>query len=122
MSVNRENVTWQSSNGKWNLAFYDFYNVRGDDDEDFDPEWDVEYTDDFNWVSTGHATREAADNSWMGANPGGGTHIEFTPENAKYCAALDAKAAAFRIAQDKAVAELAAHSHAAYWASPYRRY
>jgi hypothetical protein len=119
MSRNRENVTWQSSNGKWNLAFYDWYEVNQDDD-DFDPEWDVEYTDDFNWASTGHATREAAESSWKGANPGGGTHIEYSPETAKQCDGLDAKAAAYRIAQDKATTEHAALL--AHQVSAFRRY
>lgn len=118
MSQNRENVTWQSSNGKWNIAFYDFYYVN-QDDEDFDPEWDVEYTEDFNWVSTGHATKEAADRAWTGANPGGGTQVEYSAANAKTCDAYDAKAEACRIAQSKAAAELAAH--ASKWPTP-RRY
>lgn len=71
MSVNRENVIWQSRNGTWNRAFYDFYEVGDTNDPDWDFEWDVEYTDDFNWVRTGLASQEAAHQAWDGANPGG---------------------------------------------------
>jgi hypothetical protein len=117
MSMNRENVAWQSSNGKWNLGFYDYYHVN-QGDEDFDPEWDVEYTDDFNWVSTGHATEEAAHNSWDGCNPGGGTVMEYNAGNAKACDALDAKAVACREAHARAQAELFAH--ASQWTRPFR--
>lgn len=39
MSFNRENVTWQSADGTWNMAFY----VVAWVDEDGDEEWDVEY-------------------------------------------------------------------------------
>ena len=66
MSFSRENVIWQSANGTWNRGFFSAH-VWGDD-----PEWDVEYSDDFEWVSTGHPTEEAAWASWDGANPGGG--------------------------------------------------
>jgi hypothetical protein len=79
----------------------------------------VEYTDDFNWVSTGHATKEAADRAWTGANPGGGTQVEYSAANAKTCDAYDAKAEDCRIAQSKAAAELAAHARK--WPTP-RRY
>lgn len=70
MSCNRENVVWKSRDGKWNIGFFDYYHVN-QDSEDFDHEWDVEYDyDRFNWVSTGHATQEAAIDAWHGANPG----------------------------------------------------
>lgn len=76
MSVNRANITWKSRNGTWNRGFYDYYSVDTHK-EDWDFEWDVEYDyDRFNWVSTGHATQEAADASWNGANPGGGEVID----------------------------------------------
>lgn len=97
MSLNRRNVIWQSADGSWNRGFYEFWNTDEDSD-DFDPEWDVEYGDDFNWVSTGHATKETADSSWRGANPGCDEEIEFNQRNAAGCAALDAKVAAFRLA------------------------
>jgi hypothetical protein len=92
MSKNRENVIWQSEDGTWNRGFYDFYYINEDDD-DFDDEWDVEYTDDFGWVSLGHATEEAAYESWDGCNPGGYTVMAFTPENAKWIAECERKAA-----------------------------
>lgn len=37
MSVNRENVIWQSADGTWNRGFY-AYDTWGEDHE-----WDVEY-------------------------------------------------------------------------------
>lgn len=92
MSVHRENITWKSRNGTWNRGFYDF--TYNDHDEDFDPEWDVEYDyDRFNWVSTGHATQEAADRAWNGANPGSGNVID---EPSAETDRLDAMAAAFK--------------------------
>ena len=94
MSLNRKNVIWQSANGTWNRGFYDFYHVNQDSD-DFDPEWDVEYEDDFKWVSTGHKTAEDADNSWRGSNPGCDEELEYSERNAKDCDALDALAQKF---------------------------
>lgn len=91
MSVNRENVIWKSRNGTWSRAFYDFYAVNQDDD-DWDYEWDVEYTDDFNWVRTGLASEDAAHAAWDGANPGGYTLIS---EPDAYTDKLDEKAAAW---------------------------
>lgn len=81
MSVHRENVTWKSRDGTWNRGFYDYYSVNRDS-EDWDYEWDVEYNyDTFNWVSTGHATEEAANDAWRGANPGSGeVHYIPSPE------------------------------------------
>lgn len=75
MSKNRENTTWQSRDGSWNIGFYDYYETGGHGDEDYDDEWDVEYTNDFHWVSTGHATEYDAQAAWRGANPGGGSII-----------------------------------------------
>lgn len=77
MSKNRENVTWQSKDGSWNIGFYDYHEVRGDDDEDYDSEWDVEYTDDFHWVSAGHPSAASAQRAWRGASPGGGEEMSY---------------------------------------------
>lgn len=96
MSVNRENVIWQSPDGTWSRAFYDFYPV-GQDDEDWDFEWGVEYTDEFNWLRTGLASEEEAVDAWNGANPGGWTTYS-GPEYAERIAELDAKAQAYRAA------------------------
>ena len=69
MSFNRENIIWQScADQRWYRGFYRVEWV--DDSEDADPEWDVEYADDFEWVSGPHANVEAARASWTGANPG----------------------------------------------------
>lgn len=45
MSFNRENVTWQSKDGTWNMAFFRV-TWTGIEADGYDPEWDVEY--DFN--------------------------------------------------------------------------
>lgn len=73
MSFHRENVIWQSADGSWSRGFFTSFDAPGGGDDDFDPEWDVEYDfGSFQWVSTGHATEDAAWASWRGANPGGG--------------------------------------------------
>ncbi|MBM3105555.1 hypothetical protein IIE18_10430 [Pseudomonas sp. V1] len=91
-------MIWKSKDGTWNRGVYEFWEDY--DDDDFDPEWNVTYGDNFNWVSTGHATAERADASWHGANPGGHTQIEYTPQSAAECDALDEKSRQFR-AQNK---------------------
>ena len=90
MSVNRENVTWQSQNGTWNIGFYTViepsFDSRG---EDYDREWDVDYDfDTFWWASTGHHSAAAADASWRGANPGTGTTVPYKG-NAAECNRYD---------------------------------
>lgn len=92
MSLNRENVIWQSEDGTWNRGFYDFHYV-GERDEDFDEEWDVEYTEKLSWVSTGHASRQLADSSWRGPNPGGSSEISYSEENREYIEELEDEAA-----------------------------
>ena len=96
MSVNRENLTWQSADGTWNIAFYDFYETGDTSDPDFDYEWDVEYTDDFNFVSMGHGTEEKAYEAYTRnhANPGGTTVYPWAG-NEEHNAALDVKAREF---------------------------
>lgn len=88
MSLNRENVIWQSRDGTWNIGFYEFFEVN-EGDENFDPEWDVEYEDYFNWASTGHASEEAASAAWKGANPGGSMIVAWSDKNAVECESLD---------------------------------
>lgn len=75
MSFNRENVTWQSKDGTWNLGFFTVtWTGNGD------PEWDVEYDfDTFEWVSKGHPTMDAATQSWDGCNPGGSSIYFYHP-------------------------------------------
>jgi hypothetical protein len=91
MSCDRENIIWQSRDGTWNRAFYDYYETNTDD-PDRDYEWDVEYTDEFNWVVTGLASEDAAHEAWDGANPGGYSLYD-TPSDVTD--AFDAKAAAW---------------------------
>lgn len=109
MSLNRENVIWQSQDGTWNRGFFTFYAVGDACAEDYDHEWDVEYDNGtFHWVSTGHATEAAADASWRGPNPGSGEVCRFTEANAADCAAYDAMAASFKAEQAAARAALPA--------------
>lgn len=90
MSWHRENVVWPSPDGTWNRGFYASYPTGNVDDEDYDPEWDVEYHDWFDWVSTGHATRDGALRSWRGANPGGSTtYPDANPEDPESRAQLE---------------------------------
>jgi hypothetical protein len=105
MSTNRENVTWQSKDGTWSNGHFEFYNVN-EDDPDWDFEWDVEYdTDRFHWVSTGHATPEAAEDAWRGSNPGGSITVERKRGSAKECDGYDQMAAALKKQEAKREAE-----------------
>jgi hypothetical protein len=89
MSCNRENVTWQSESGSWSRGFFEFYDV-GSDRDDWDYEWDVEYDHgSFCWVSTGHASAEAANESWRGSNPGGSCAVAYSPETKVQCDRYD---------------------------------
>ena len=83
MSLNRENVTWQSADGKWNMGFYDYEYVNTES-EDFDSEWDVEYNYDmFCCVIKNKLSPEDAYNSYVfnHANPGGTVIYDYTEEN-----------------------------------------
>jgi hypothetical protein len=93
VSYNRENTVWQSRDGSWNVGFYDYVSTGSYDDEDFDPEWDVEYLDNFSWVSADHPTQESASNAWDGANPGGSSIIPYSEETSRIIISLDDKAA-----------------------------
>ena len=94
MSCNRENVTWQSADGTWSIGFWEFYDVPNEDGEEWDYEWDVEYGDNFWFVSQGHRTSEAAYQAYTrcNANPGGTTIYEWTRANESCCKGFDAKA------------------------------
>ena len=98
MSTDRENVTWQSKDGTWNRAFFDFYETGDPSDEDFDYEWDVEYTEQFNWLVSGLPTEVAADEAWEGSNPGG-TSIHPYDADDKWIIKLEAEAARFKAAR-----------------------
>lgn len=73
MSFHRENVIWQSPEDKlWRRGFFTTHECwSGGDDEDFDPEWDVEYDfGSFEWTSPACSTKDEAYRSWKGSNPG----------------------------------------------------
>ena len=85
MSLNRENVTWQSPRDlKWRNAHYEV--IEGDtSDPDYDYEWDVEYdTSRFWWVGPPRGTWEQAVNTYHGANPGGTTVVDNPKQAAVY--------------------------------------
>ncbi|MEU1307883.1 hypothetical protein ABZ419_03150 [Streptomyces cinnamoneus] len=94
MSLNRENVTWQSQDGTWNNGFYDWVATNADD-EDHDPEWDVEYLDAFNWVTAGHPAERAALNAALKEhpNPGSTVIVSWSPERAEEIAHYEQLAA-----------------------------
>ena len=90
MSVNRENIAWQREDGTWCIGFWSFYNV-GQDEEDWDFEWGVEYEHDSFWYfSEGHSSAEAALEAFCrrNANPGQSNtmpwHKDAADEIAKY--------------------------------------
>lgn len=93
MSFNRENIVWQSADGTWSRGFYEVF--ENFDAEDFDPEWDVEYGADFEWLASGLPTEEAALEAWDGANPGG-HHVVLHRKDPTWAAQLDEKAAKFK--------------------------
>lgn len=100
MSKNRENVIWQSANGTWSRGFFECYSVGDTSDPDYDDEWDVDYDMGvFTWVSTGHATEQAARASWQGANPGGYNLLSHTTDTVKEAAEYDTMAATLKAEQ-----------------------
>lgn len=89
MSLNRENVIWQSADGTWNRGFF-VVHVHGPDHE-----WDVDYDmGAFEWVTTGHPTEEAARAAWDGANPGSSDIVAHDEQTAGECATYDRMAQA----------------------------
>jgi len=98
MSFNRDNVTWQRTDGTWCMGFWDFYPTSSWNDPDFDPEWDVEYTNEFNWIYENAATPEAAYDIYrsQNGNPGGTAIYESTPANADTIARFESALARFK--------------------------
>lgn len=95
MSVNRENVVWQSKDKTWNIGFYDFSYVN-QGSEDFDPEWDVNYDySSFMWAATGFLTKDAAIASWKQANPGSHDVLPYSDQTATEIAQYDLMAWAY---------------------------
>lgn len=87
MSFNRENVTFQTSDGKWNIGFWNFNETSSYTDENFDPEWDVEYTQDGFWfASVRHSTPEKAYEAYCRNHPNpAGTNIVHYEGNETEC-------------------------------------
>jgi len=106
MSVNRDNITWQSKDGSWSIGFYTFYNTGDTNDEDYDFEWDVDYDQSsFWWCRTGFKTPEAAMAAYCynNANPGSTTIMKYAG-NAKEAKEWDL--IAFRFLNPEAAAEM----------------
>lgn len=106
MSVNRENLIWQSPDSTWSRGFFTCIpRSWSEDGGEPDPEWDVDYEmDSFEWVSTGHPTEEAAARSWDGANPGGHWTHRYTDGAARESLNYDVMAAELEITEDKRTA------------------
>lgn len=81
MSFNRENVTWQSENGKWNLGFFEVVWESEDD-----PEWDVEYGSGFGSVYIGYESADAAYRAMWEPNPGGTRILGWSEDNRMHIA------------------------------------
>ncbi len=78
MSFNRENVTWQSADGTWNMAFYNVAWVDPDGDEEWDVEYD--YSSFQTWAyATGCVSADAAYEKATAhtSNPGGTTVVPY---------------------------------------------
>ena len=106
MSVSRDNVVWQSADGTWSRGFY--AEDRWYPDDDGEPEVEFRH-DEFDWVSTGHPTEDAAADSWHGANPGGRDTVPFPKTDEERAHWSD---------EVERLDDLAAQL----WASPYRAY
>lgn len=121
MSKNRENIAWQSADGSWNIGFYDYYSTGSYDDDDYDDEWDVEYTNRFHWVSTGHPSEAAAVNAWSGPNPGGGGSLPYKKESEAETLELDDMAAQTYIAAQSKASDYRFNQHPTYRGPAKRR-
>lgn len=76
MSFNRENVVWRSPNGTWNRGYYTSFPIGDTMDDDYDPEWDVDYDmGSFENYRGGFAMVSDAFNYEPMGNPGGGTVV-----------------------------------------------
>lgn len=99
MSFHRENVIWQSRDKTWNCGFFRVLdrNMSSYSDEDYDPEWDVDYDYSvFEWVSTGHNDKDEAWGAWTGPNPGSWTVLNYAKDTASECADYDEMVKCFR--------------------------
>ncbi|MFJ4668861.1 hypothetical protein [Kitasatospora purpeofusca] len=107
MSLNRENVIWQTEQGTWSIGFFEF---EYPDHEDFDPEWDVEYDRSlFWWVSTGHADPDEAVEAYRAehANPGdASTCIEWSADTGAKIARYEEMATAWQAEHARATAAM----------------
>ena len=80
MSYFHANLIWQSKDGTWNAGFYKRvpgYGAISDPDYGYDPEWDDEYTDEFEFVARGYSNSSEAMDQWHGANPGSFTLVPY---------------------------------------------
>lgn len=119
MSKNRENVVWQSMDKSWNIGFYEIIdNPSAWGHEDYDDEWDVDYTDSFALLLKNHPTSQsvitAADRRW--GNPGSHTVYEYNRNTKDDIAHFEKLAAyhlnpALQVADEKKSAKKANLAH-----------
>lgn len=84
MSYNWENIIWQNKDKTWGIGFYERIETNGPVDDDYDDEWDDEFDQSkFCFASIGHPDIQSASNAWSGANPGGGSILEYSREASK---------------------------------------
>lgn len=91
MSWNHENAAWQSKDKTWNIGFFPA-TPRGDENDGYDPEWDVDYDYySFANVFTGYKTLEEARIAAgrMYGNYGGSQVLQLNKENAEEIAKYD---------------------------------
>lgn len=78
MSVNWDNVVWQSKDKTWNLGMYAREAVN-EESSDYDSEWDTDYDfSSFDHAFMGYPSPEAARAAWFGPNPGLTTVISYS--------------------------------------------
>lgn len=93
MSFTRENVTWQSPDGSWNMAFFRVL-WQGNEADGFDPEWDVIYDHDtfatWHYATACISADEAYDIGKSNTSNPGGTWVIPYVGNETECQRYDA--------------------------------
>lgn len=128
MSRYHANTVWQSPDGTWNRASHpvSYYDCdESDECGDDTHEWCRQFDEDsFDWVSSGHATRVAAERSWTGVNPGGYDEPGQLPGSPGYAAEIEYLEDMAAVRYEKSLTEDAPRRSGGYmWADPvYRSY
>lgn len=92
MSFHRENVTWQSKDGTWNMAFFRVV-WEGSESDGMDPEWDVIYDHDvfapWNYATACTSADEAYQVGTANTSNPGGTWVIPYAHNERECDRYD---------------------------------